>query len=130
MAVGKVIYDQLSNDGTVAGLVSTRIYPDIAPQRATLPYVVYTEISTAPTDDKDGSSVLDTIQVQVDMYDDNYDDVETLAAAIRAALDRVSGTIQSVVVDKIIYSGEGSGAYSADMNIWWRSQDYQIRIKR
>lgn len=130
MAVGKVIYDLLSNDATVSATVGTKIYPDIAPQTTSFPYVVYQEISTTPTDDKDGTSKLDSIRLQIDMYDDNYDDIETLATAIRDALDRQTGTIQSVAVDKIIFSNEVSGNYDIDMNIWWRSQDYDIRIAR
>lgn len=130
MAVGKAIYYLLSTNGTLSAALGTKIYPDTAPQRTAFPYIVFQEIATVPSDAKDGASKLDTVRVQVDIYDDNYDDVETYAAAARTALDRQTGTINTVTVDSIKFDAEESGGYSEDMNVWWRSQDYLVRLKR
>lgn len=130
MSVGKVIYDLLSSDGTVSGQVSTRIYPDTVPQEATFPYVAYTVISTSPTNFKDGASKLDEVQVQVDIYSRAYGTTQTIATAARSALDRYSGTNNSVVVDKIIFENEGAGQYEPQIGVYWASQDYRVRVKR
>lgn len=130
MAVGKAITYLLENASGVTDIVGTKIYPDTAPQQVTFPYVVYQEINTSPSDDKDGTSRLDVVRVQVDLYTQNYDTCETLAAAVRAALDRQTGTINTVTIDSIKFSNEVSGSYNIDMNVWWRSQDYDIRLRR
>ncbi|MCB0587022.1 MAG: DUF3168 domain-containing protein [Phaeodactylibacter sp.] len=125
-----MIYDILSSDGTVSGEVSTRIYPDTVPQNASFPYITYSVINTLPTDDKDGGSRLDVVGVQVDIYSRDYSEAQTIAAGCRAALDRYSGTNNSVKVDKIKFSNESSGNYQQDLGVFWVSQDYDIRVKR
>lgn len=130
MSVGKVIYDKLSSDGPVSGLVSTRIYPDTVPQEATFPYIAYTVISTSPTDEKDGASQLDEVQVQIDIYSRAYGTTQDIATAARTALDRFSGTNNSVVVDKIIFQNEASGQYEPMIGVYWITQDYRVRVKR
>lgn len=128
--IGKVIYDLLSNDATVSALVSTRIYPDTVPQNAEFPYISYTVISTLPTDAKDGASRLDVVSVQVDIYSRNYSTTQDMAAGVRSALDRYSGTNNSVQVDKIIFSNEAAGQYEQQIGVFWISQDYTARVKR
>lgn len=130
MSVGKVIYGLLSSDGTVSGQVSTRIYPDTVPQEASFPYIAYTVVSTSPLNYKDGTSPLDEVSVQVDIYSRSYATTQEIAAAARSALDRYAGTNNSVVVDKIIFENEGSGPYEAMQGVFWVSQDYRVRVKR
>jgi hypothetical protein len=135
MNVGQIIYGVLSATAGVTALVSTRIYPDMAPQNATFPYIVFQKLSTQPTDTKEGVSPLDKILVQIDCYSGNYDTSHTIAAAIRTALDRYSGTINGHVVDRIIFSNDSSGSpqdmpTSTGSMIYWASQDYEIRLKR
>lgn len=135
MNVGQIIYGRLSAVSGVTSLVSTRIYPDMAPQNAAFPYVVFQKLSTSPTDTKEGVSKLDKLLVQVDCYSNNYDNAHALAAAVRTALDRYAGTVNGHVVDKIIFSNDSSGSpqdvpTSTGSMIYWASQDYEIRLKR
>jgi len=135
MNVGQIIYGRLSATSAVTALVSTRIYPDMAPQNATFPYIVFQKLNTSPTDTKEGVSPLDKLLVQVDCYSNNYDNAHALAAAVRTALDRYAGTINGHVVDKIIFSNDSSGSpqdvpTSTGSMIYWASQDYEIRLKR
>jgi len=39
--IEEAITDRLKSDGDVAGIVGARVYPDVAPQSATAPYIVY-----------------------------------------------------------------------------------------
>lgn len=135
MNVGQIIYGVLSAASGVTALVSTRIYPDMAPQNTTFPYIVFQKLQTQPTDTKEGVSKLDKILVQVDCYSNNYDNAHSLAASVRTALDRYTGTINGHVVDKIIFSNDSSGSpqdvpTSTGSMIYWASQDYEIRLKR
>lgn len=128
--IGKAIYDLLSNDATVSGLVSTRVYPDTVPQNASFPYVAYTTTSTLPTDAKDGVSRLDVVGVQVDIYSRDYSVTQAIAAACRDALDRYSGTNNGVQVDGIKFDNQAAGNYEQQIGVFWVSQDYSIRVKR
>ena len=129
-AAGSVIYSLLSSNGALSAQVGTRIYPDIAPQNTAFPFCVYTEISTDPTDTKDGASKLDVKRLQIDVYSRSYDTTNTIAELVRAVLDRYSGTNSGVNVDKIWYDDEQTGSYDADMYVFWRSLDFQMRIIR
>jgi len=128
--IGKAMYSILTTDATVAGLVSTKVYPNTVPKDVAFPFVVYTTINTTPADTKDGVSPLDEIQVQVDVYSTSYDTTTTLANACRGALDRYSGTVASQAIQRIRFVGELEGEYEEEVGVWWKSQDYMIRLKR
>lgn len=130
MDLGKAIYDILSTDGTVSASVSTRIYPDTVPQQAAFPFIAYTLVSTAPTDIKDGVSPLDTISLQVDIYSQDYGVTQGLNDAVRTALDRYRGTNNGVVIDGIRFANTGAGRYDEELEVYWVSQDYDVRINR
>lgn len=106
--IGKVIYDILSNDASVAAIVGTRIYPVVASQGAANPCLVY-NLDSTPEDDKDGSATIFYIDVQVDCYTDDlqngtggYGQAEDLGDKVVAALDRYSGTNNGYNIDTVI----------------------------
>ena len=102
------IYGILSADSTLTNLLasSTSIYPEIAPQNAANPCIVYSESTGEFSDTKDGVSHLDTNVIQVDVYANTIADRNLIGARVRTLLDRYSGTINSIVVQSIqvIYS--------------------------
>ena len=130
MNAGQIIYGILSATSGVTAVVSTRIYPDQAPQNAAFPYICFQLLQTSPLDTKEGVSKLDTLLVQVDCYTTSYDTAQSLSELVRGALDRYRGTINGHVVDKIIFTGQSSGAPITELSAYWSSQDYQIRLKR
>jgi len=117
------IYDLL--DG-----VETDIYPDLAPDDdINTPYVVYSIISCVPNDDKDGVSGLDTYRIQFNVYHNDDRNLDVLANDIRTALDRQSGTYQSVVIQSIRFDNEFGGK-DFNSKLYYRIQDYLFRIKK
>lgn len=118
--IGKAIANLLLSVGTA--------YPMKAPQTTALPYIVYHVISNDPTDTKDGVSELDVARVQIDSYAATYSAAATLSDSVRSTLDRYSGTVQSIVIDKIVFENEND-IYDEDAECYRRSQDYFIRIK-
>ena len=46
MSASKALRARLIDDATMTGYVGTRIYPGRAPQKPTMPYIVYHRIST------------------------------------------------------------------------------------
>lgn len=128
--VGKAIYTVLTSDATLAALVSNRVYPATVPARASIPYVVYTQVGNAPTDDKDGPSALDSVMIQVDAYASNKTDSVTITERVRVLLDRLNNQVSGVNIDSVIFDGENDGDYNAQLGVYWTSQDYRFRIKR
>lgn len=130
MSVATAIYGILSTTTAVTSVVSTRIYPDAVPQNAAFPYVTFQEVTVQPTDTKDGASKLDICRIQVDCYSQAYDTTQNLGAAVRAALDRFSGTSGGETIDKIIFTNRSSGATDFELHVFWLSLDFDIRLLR
>jgi len=126
---GKVIYNLLSTNSTIAGLVGTRIFPQRRLQETELPAITYNAVSNNPTNTKDGVSLLDTERWSINIFSKKYLNAADIAKEVRTELDRNSGTIQGVVVDSISFAGR------ADLYEDWSEVnhivlDFNIRIKR
>lgn len=128
--IGKAIYGKLSATTAVTAITSTRIYPDMATQDATYPFIVYSVTDTAPTDIKDGVSSLDVVSVSVMMYAESYAVVLDLSEKVRAALDRMTGIYDGVNVQSCKFNGQSSGNMHLDKHIFVVEQEYQFRQNR
>ena len=128
--IGKVIYGRLSTDAAITGVCGTNIFPDIAPQNVQYPFMVYTIVNSTPVDFKDGQSNLEEINVQIDVYTNNYETTQTLANNVRNRLDRFSGSVNGVSVQTITYVSSDSQVYNADLNVYWMSIDFNAKMKR
>lgn len=128
--IGKAIYGKLSVTTAVTAITSTRIYPDMATQDATYPFIVYSVTDTAPTDIKDGVSPLDVVSVSVMMYAESYAVALDLSEKVRAALDRMTGIYDGVNVQSAKFNGQSSGNMHLDKHIFVVEQEYQFRQNR
>ena len=104
MNAGKAVYGILSANTGVTDIVGTRIFPEIAEQEAQTPFVIYQLQSVAPEDTHDGPSKLDEVRFEFLCYADSYNEAADLGVAVRAALDRVSGTYNGVNVESIQFN--------------------------
>jgi len=96
----------LAADGTVSGLVGTRIYPLVVPQNPTLPAVVYQRISGVREHTHDEVGDLARPRFQFTSIATTYSAAKALANAVREALDNYSATKLSVVIDAIFVENE------------------------
>jgi len=73
----------------VTAIVSTRIYPGRAPDRALPPFIVLTGVSDEPqsTFEAETDETLVNTRVQIDCYDKQHDDAHDLAKLVRRALE-------------------------------------------
>ena len=126
--VGKAIYNILSNNSGVTS-ITNRISPLLIGQTLNLPAVVYSQIDTDPNDTKNGVSLLDEIQVEVDAIAENYAGAEDLAAAIRTALDRYTGTANGVKVQSVQFNNESDTLEKVQNGLYTITQDYTFRIE-
>jgi hypothetical protein len=137
-AIGKGIFNLLSNNGTISSNVGTRIMPDVVNSTATsarvLPYITYDIMSVEPVGDKDitagGSALIDVFRVQVNIYSDTYGQLETLAAAVLATLNRYTGTANTIKIQSVDYLNQADD-YEKDggnKGIYARGMDFNFRI--
>jgi len=128
MNVGKAIYYLLANNAGVSA-ITTRIYPEVAPQDAAAPFIVYRVTSVDPDDTHDGPAVIDEVRVEVICVSTSYDQAADMGSVARVALDRVYGTYNTVNVESIQFD---------DVSIYVRDQPRQygqeltfiVRVKR
>jgi hypothetical protein len=128
--IGKLIYARLSTASNITAIISTNIYPDITPQNVDYPFIVYSIIDSSPVDFKDGQSNLEEIDLQIDVYTQNYDTTQNLSNLIRNRLDRFVGTLEGVEVQSIKYVRQSSQVFNAELSVYWVSIDFMIKMKR
>ena len=127
MIVGKAIYNILSNTSAVTDIVSTKIYPEIAPQNESQPYIVYSVVSNNPTDTKEDNGNVDEASIEVYCFNTKYTTAIDLGVAVRAALERRNGTFGGGKIQSINYTNEQMDV-NPERSIWVAIQDYTIRI--
>lgn len=109
MAIEDGLFAVLSGNTGVNALVGTdpsRIYPVLAPESPTYPYIVYHDISeVVPNAMGSGTTDIVRRRYQFDCYGETDTDCRTLAAAVIAALDRYQGTSSGVVIQDVYRMG-------------------------
>lgn len=129
MSIGKSIYSLLSGAAGVTNIVSTRIYPSRIPQIKEFPAISYHQINNTPTNQKDAVSGFDRIDCDIICWSKSYDQINTLAAAVRTALDRKSINTQGLTVDTIVFVREMDG-YSDNAELFQKNLQFKFIVIR
>lgn len=79
-------------DAAMVELVAQRVYPDQAPERATLPYVVYADISLETDQNLRGASGMRDSRIQFDVYSKTKYEARLIREGILRLLDGYYGT--------------------------------------
>ena len=130
MEIGKALYSILFNDVDVKTLVSTRIFPNVAPQTTTFPFIIYDVTGIQPNDTKDGASTLDTNDVMISCYSETYSQASDLAKKIRIAMDRINeGTYSGEQIQSSQFQSYNDifEDTSGDAGIYRKALDFEIR---
>jgi hypothetical protein len=99
MSASKALRARLIDDATMFGLVGNRIYPGRAPQKPTMPYIVYHRISTLRSATLDtGNTKVPEVRMQVDVIATTQSEVETILNQMRLVMDNFRGTSSGVTV--------------------------------
>lgn len=118
MTVHDAIFSRLSTDTTLMGLVSTRIFPDTAPQDQTKPFIVFRVADTAPATVKDGAAQNNLYQIEINAYAFSFTDVQSIHSAIKSRLDKFTGTSGGVSIRLINVDSRGSIPFNPDNGIF------------
>ncbi len=113
---------------SVQEMVLTKIFPELAPTGIDAPYVVYSVVSNSPSDTKNANGDIDTASIEVYGFQDTYNKAVDLGVSVRAALDRKTGTYNTIEIQSTNYVNEQMDVNEA-RKLWAAIQDYSIRIK-
>ena len=95
MSIEQTLYDTLRNDGTVAGLVSTKIYPNVAPDNAAAPYIVYQLIVGTAHNQLVGAPGSERKVLQLSCISSSYSNAKAIAVACKSAINGTVGYMTS-----------------------------------
>lgn len=90
------IYTVLTASTLITSLTTTRIYPVIIPQNATLPHIVYNRVSGDQVNGLAGYLTMEKPKYQIDVYSDSYEQARTLAGRVHTVLN--SSTLSVVLL--------------------------------
>jgi hypothetical protein len=99
--VEEAIYNILSNDATITGYTSQRIYPMIIPQDAILPALCYERVSTMRHFSMSQDPNIAQTSIDVTVVSSSLGVANTIAEAVRNCLNRHTGSHASMIIDDI-----------------------------
>lgn len=100
LSIGKVVYNILSSDNNLKKIIGDKIYPLIADEGTTFPFVIYSRIGIDQQSSKDSTD--DEIRVLVQVATTNYQQSVEIAELIRSTLEHWTGTINNLYIEDII----------------------------
>jgi len=95
MALGpeEVIRRKVLDSGAVRALVADRVYPQLAPQGAAVPYITFFRVTGSPVRHMRGPATIAEATIQIDVFAPTYSQMLTIAEGTRLALDGFRGPI-------------------------------------
>jgi hypothetical protein len=100
----------------ITALVSTRYWPDIAPEGATLPYITYQVISEIRNDHLKGPGVGKRSRAQINCH-----------AATRKGADALADAVEKhfSTLGRILYR---QGTYDVEAQVYWCQLDWSVVV--
>lgn len=125
---GSVIYNLLKDSAPVGALIGNKIYPGIIPADVTYPAAAYSELQQQYDESKDGPIPTGNHSFDVDIYAKNYTSAQSVANAIKAALDWYSGTVNSIEVERVRMLDQQDMPYVEEKELFHIIQTFAIRV--
>jgi len=98
----EIIRSRLLASSAISNLVGANgVYPQMAPQTASLPYGILNRISELHDEHMLAASGLAEVSIQVDFFAETMSEIRTLGDAARLALDGFRGTVSGTKVHNI-----------------------------
>lgn len=101
LQIGKAIYELLSGNTDIAAKISNKIFPLIATNNTSFPFIIYKRTNIIPAYTKDRFSANDTLMMDVVIASDKYNEAIELADLVRKTLEGKRGTFANIQVDDI-----------------------------
>lgn len=127
MIKGAVVNILLAVSG-ITDVVGTNVWPTLAPQETDFPFIVVKGLNLIPMKIKGRASPNDDHRFQVDVYCKTISQVNTLFTLIRENLDQYSGTVNGLVIDRIVFEGSEDSEFDDKVEIHATSLEFNARI--
>ena len=101
MSLEKAVRAVLIADGTVTGLVASRVYPQRRPQGTAVPAVVYSNVFQETNQALATQGGIKRTRLSIEVIDNTYGDTKTLRNAVESALINYSGTTQGETINSL-----------------------------
>ena len=95
MTIETTLFSTLDNDATLTGLVASRIYPQVAPDNATIPYITYQVIVGSSHSRLKGAAGSERKLIQLNCISNTYSEAKSVAVAARSAINGTVGYCNS-----------------------------------
>lgn len=128
-----VLRSALVANGTVSGLIGTRVYPVLAPATASLPMVTWRRTGINREQTLGAPMGVPRVTVEYSIYGTTYEQAREVADAMRVVLDGYGGTADNTTVRQTSLENESDDFVTlagADMppvyqitqtyDIWWQ----------
>lgn len=106
MSVESVIYTALTANTSLAAIVSTRVYPVVAPRAAAMPLITYERAGTDEIPIMSGVDGSLTVRLSIDCWGTTYSGARAVADAVTNVLNGYASTATSPVVVMVRREGE------------------------
>lgn len=94
--IGKAIYTILQTSIDI----DKKIYPLIADEGATFPFIIYKRTGLTPESTKDNTN--ENVSVEINIASSNYSESIDLAIKVRKALEHKKGTYSDIAIEDIV----------------------------
>lgn len=128
-----VLRNALVTTTAVSNLVSSRVYPVLAPASASLPFVTYRRAGIRRQQTLGGPMGVPQVTMELDIYATTYEGARDLADRCRVVLDGYGGTFDNTEVKQVSLENEQDDFVTlagADMppvysvkqtyDVWWQ----------
>ena len=99
MQLGEALYAHLAGTVNVSSHVATRIYPLVAPQGASLPFLTFQEISNLGVHAMSKDPKIRHPRYQVSIFANNYSSARAVAKEVKTALQDYQSDISGLLGD-------------------------------
>lgn len=130
MGVETAIYARLSGYSALTTLLSASdaIYPVVAGQGASQPYLVYSVVDSQRTPAMGANVNPSDAFVEVAVVSSSAATTVSIAEQVKAALDRYAGTSGGTVVQHIFFDGEND-VFDPDRKYFQRTLDFRVHYE-
>lgn len=132
MLAEAVTYALLTGAGPVTAIVATRIYPVVVPRGQGVPAITVEVVSDAPLPalDAQAATHLARARVQVNLVGPSLTVLNTLRAAVKAAMAFKRGAIGGTTVHSVLWAGDGPGSFDQPTDLFHRPVDFLITYEQ
>ena len=101
LQIGKAIYHILRNDDNVTAKVNQKIFPLIANEGTTFPFIIYKRSGLEPATTKDRYVYKESVYVEVVIAAESYNESIDIADVVRSDFINKQGNISGIEVQGI-----------------------------